>query len=461
MAMIAALQQANSIRGPSLAEAFKADDITTVAMNEAIRAWFDLYFFRTPTKGEDPAQRIPYVVINKLTRTVFSEYEATSQSAFATSVLEALDDVRKKAMQQGLVGGEALLKPVFDGEAVRFSVIDRQAYLVFGRDDAGKLTDIGTTATTATGGYFYTLLERRSVDERGYLTVENQLRRSQDKGALGVPVPLSTLPKYADLQDIVTYPVPVGSVGLIPIRTPMVNCVDGSPDSVSIYEPAVGLIRNIAINEAQINGEFERGESRIVVSGDMMELDAAGKRAFKDNIFTGLPDGPDEVGVTIFSPAFREQSFFARKNEYLRNIESLIGFKRGILSEVEAAERTATEVTSSAGDYAITITDLQAMWTAAALEALRVCGILGKLYRVPGAMEVPENAVSISYGDGVLYNRDQVNQEMFSQVQAGLLSPERYLGWYYDQAHDTPEERQKIRENYMPDVGELTEEGER
>lgn len=61
--------------------------------------------------------------------------------------------------------------------------------------------------------------------------------------------------------------------------------------------------------------------------------------------FIGLPDDPANVGVTVYSPQLRVEQYLARKQDILRSCESLIGFKRGILSEVEAAERTATEIT--------------------------------------------------------------------------------------------------------------------
>ena len=63
---------------------------------------------------------------------------------------------------------------------------------------------------------------------------------------------------------------------------------------------------------------------------------------------------------------------------------------------------------------------------------------------------MPEKDVLIDWGDGVLYDRARVNQELLSQVQAGLLAPERYLGWYYELPCDTPEDRRRIREAYMP-----------
>ena len=62
--------------------------------------------------------------------------------------------------------------------------------------------------------------------------------------------------------------------------------------------------------------------------------------------------------MTVYSPQLRVEQFLARKQDILRSCESLIGFKRGILSEVEAAERTATEITSSEGDYNLTIQEL-------------------------------------------------------------------------------------------------------
>lgn len=127
--------------------------------------------------------------------------------------------------------------------------------------------------------------------------------------------------------------------------------MDGTQDGVSVYAPAVGLIRNIDRNEAQINGEFERGESRIIASSGLLRRDKDGRRQFDDHLFVGLDDDPETVGVTIFSPQLREESFLSRKQEYLRNVENVIGLKRGLLSEVEAAERTATEITSSAADY--------------------------------------------------------------------------------------------------------------
>lgn len=434
--------------------AFRASDVTSVPMKKAIAEWFELYYRKEGNKQEDPCQQIAHTVVQKITKAVFSEYTCSSKSDFASGILSALEKKSAEGMQLALIGGECFLKPVPDPakKGFYFTVLPRTRVLIFGRDDAGNVTDIGTAAVTVQDKWYYTLLERRTVDARGFLTIRNTLYRSYSDNALGQAVPLSTLPQYADLPEEYTFSEPVGSVGLVSVRTPTVNCVDGSADAVSIYAAAVGLIRNIDRNEAQLNGEFERGTSRIIVSADMLHKDKDGRLTFDDTTFVGLDDDQETVGVTIFSPALREQSFLARKQEYLRNVENVVGLKRGLLSEVEAAERTATEITSSAGEYNLTVIDFQRVWEGAMREALRLCGILGKLYRVPGAQEITEDQVAISWGNGILYDEEKVGKEMLSQVQAGLLQPERYLGWYYDLPCETSAQRAKIRKEYMPEV---------
>lgn len=440
--------------------AFGARDITTMAMQEAIKDWAQLYYQTEPTKGEDPCQRIPAAIVSKLTKTTFSEYVATPTkqsdgTAFIVAVLAALERSRKKAMQQGLIGGQCFLKPIFDAQGLTFSVIPRGCYIPLGRDERDNVTDIGTAERTVQGRSYFTLLERRTVDVAGYLTIRNKLYMSDSDDTLGQEVSLNSLEKYALLVPEHTYTTPIHSLGLIPVRVPMENCVDGSPEPVAVYAPAVGLIHNINRNEALLNGEFDRGQSRIIVPDTMLKRGKDGRRGLEGNVFVG---GPmlDSEGITIFSPELREASFLARKTEYLRNVESLIGLKRGLLSEVEASERTAKEITSSEGDYNLTIMDFQEMWEGAVREAVRVCDVLGRLYQVyNGPVIDPKKDVTISWGNGILYDEDQTWLDLKSMVAAGMLKPEIAVGWYFDMPYETPEDLQKIREKYMPQLQDL------
>lgn len=454
MSVISALTDNNTY---TFEQAFGVKDITSNEMRKAIRTWFALYFDGETPETEDDCQRLPVVIVNKLNKTIFSEYETSvdgenGKAQFIQSTLDQLNAIRKDAVQQMLVGGTCLIKPVLAADGFRFSVVRRDCFIPLSRDITGKLTGVGTAEFTAVGGKYYTLLERRTATQ-DRLIIESRLFLSHTKSAIGTQVPLAALEQYADLQPIIE--LPIDNIGMVSLKTPMLNCVDGSADGISVYASAAGLIRNINRNEQLLNDEFERGQSRIIASADLMRTDASGRRRLDGGVFTGLDDAPDETGITIFSPALREASYLARKQEYLRNIEGVIGLKRGILSEVEAAERTATEITSSAGDYNLTIQDFQQVWDGAVRETLTLCDALGQLYHLCDSTAFDPGSVVIDWGDGVLFNRDKVWTEYTGMVAAGLLKPELALAWYFNLPHDTPEDLAKIRADYMPELERL------
>lgn len=419
-------------------QAFGAWDKTTPAMASAIRDWYDLYYRSRPEEKSDPSQRIAYTVVHKLVRAVFSEYKAGCREKAA--LLDRLNDLAPEAMQMALLGGESYLKPYPAEGGVRFTLVSRKNILVFGRDAKGELTDVGTVEKTVRGKYYYTLLERRTVND-GWLTIENKLYRSLNADHLGQPVALGEHPAYKDLPMRWTFPEKLGSVGMVRLKTPILNCVDESADGVSIFAAAAGLIRLIDENEAQLAGEFRRGESRIIASRDLLDKDDR----LTQNLFIGLDDDPEQVGLTIFSPQLREQSFLARKQEYLRSIESVIGLQRGMLSEVNALERTATEVSASAGEYALTVMDFQRAWERCLRQTLELCAVLGKVYGLPCAV----TELSVEWGNGVLYDEDKVWQDYKDMVARGLIAPEIALGWRFGMECSTEEEKQAIRNKYM------------
>ena len=421
-------------------QAFNAWDKTSEAMQRAIGDWFSLYY---GAAGQDRNLRIAYSVVNKLTKTVFSEYTTGCQSPFYSRVLDALNDRCREAMQLALVGGECYIKPYPQGQGFRFSLIPRDQILVFSRDADGRPTDVGTAEKSTWGRFYYTLLERRSLDSTGRLTIENRLFRSLGRDTLGSPVALSDHPAYRELPVRYTYPEPLGGIGLVQLRTPMVNAVDGSREGVSVYAPAVELIRSIDRNEALLAGEFERGQSRVLVSRDLLDRDGD----LTENLFVGLDGDPEELGVQIFAPQLREQSYLRRKQAILRDLETVMGLKRGMLSDVNSLQRTATEVSDSQGEYSLTVMDFQNMWADALRQVLSLCEKLAAAY----GMEAGETMqVTVDWGNGVLYDQDALWLDYKDMVAKGLIAPEVALGWRFGMAADTDADRTAIRRKYMP-----------
>ena len=234
----------------------------------------------------------------------------------------------------------------------------------------------------------------------------------------------------------------MGSIGLARVKLPVVNCVDGSADGVSVYAAAAGLIHNIDRNEAQLCGEFDRGESRIIASRDLL-----GKEGLQDHVFVGLDEDPENVGITVFSPQLRASAFLERKQEYLRNVESIVGLRRGMLSDANVEDRTATEIASSTADFNLTVLELQQMWEKAVQQAADLCAVLAKIYGLPA---IHDSRIAIDWGNGILYDEATQWGEYLQMVEKGLLKPEIALGWRFGMASDTPEEQAMVRSRYMP-----------
>ena len=425
--------------------AFGAWDRTTEVMRKSIDNWFALYYQRETDRTADPCQRVAYCVVNKLVKAIFSEYRAQCPGAFYEGLLKRLSGCQRQAMELALVGGESYLKPCIGPEGVSLTVVPRNRVLVFGRDPEGELTDVGTVEHCTWDRYYYTLLERRSLDENGLLTIQNALYRSLNAHTLGARVSLQSLPRYKGLAESYTFPVPLGGVGLVRLQTPMLNCVDGSREGVSVYAPAVDLIRNIDRNEAQLCGEFDRGESRIITSRDLLDEE----RLLRDHLFVGLDEDPQQVGFHIFSPALRGQSYLDRRQEYLRNVETVIGLKRGMLADVNANQRTATEISASEGEYNLTVLDFQREWEKCANQLLVLSAALAKLY---GFGSFPAPQLRIDWGNGVLFDEDKMWQEYRQMVLDGLIAPEVALGWRFNMPAVTEADRQAIRARYMPPI---------
>ena len=422
-------------------EAFGAADKTTAAMRSAREKWKKLYYEALPTAASDPCQRIGYTIVSKVVNAMFGEYRAEGKDPAVAAVLTALDIKKKQAMQLLLSGGECYIKPCPVEGGFAFTLVPRSNLLVFGRDAEGSINDVGLVEKTTFGKFYYTLLERRRVDEQGLLTIENTLYRSQNRENLGNAVPLDVHPAYKGMAARYRFPAALG-LGLVAMKTPILNCVDGSQDGVAIFAPAVGLIENIDKNESQLCGEFTRGESRIIASADLLR-----DGALQDCLFVGLDDDPEQVGITVFSPQLREMSYIHRKQEYLRNVESIIGLRRGMLSDADEADRTATEITSSAGDFNLVVISYQEIWERALRECILLCQTLGELY---GHCYIRSVDFSVDWGNSVLYDEDKTWEFYQEMVKSGMLAPEVALGWRFNLPANTEEEKAAIRERYMP-----------
>lgn len=391
----------------------------------------------------------------------FGEYDSSLQHTdsakekYLDGVRSTFDACKTSFMTQAMIGGEAWAKPVPmpDGR-LTWQIVGRDSVIILGRDASGIPSDVALCEKSVSADHhFYTLVERRT-SFAGRLTIQYRLYCSDNKSTLGRRVPLASLPQYERLEDEYTFAVPIDGVGMVFLRMPITNCVDGSADGVSIYEPAMGLIHRINENELQFSREFELGRMRVVASADILRTHN-GKKSLTDDVFVGLDGNEQSVGITPFAPALRNESYEARRQTYLKAIENLLGIKRGILSDAEAVSKTATEINSSAGDYSLSIMDFQHLYYDALQAALRLGDQIGQAYRLCDASAWDADELAVTWGNGVLYDADQEWTERKELVQMGLLKPELALAWKFDLPAETEADLAEIRKNYMPELKDL------
>lgn len=434
-------------------------DCTSAAMQQALDDWFELYFQDQPTEQEDPCQRLPVLIVSKLSRACFGEYEAKGQTPFAQKLLHSLGKVRRKAVQLTLIGGEAWLKPIPTADGFAFDVMRRDGVVVFSRNNAGEAIDLASGFEFWESGWKYTLIERRTQLAEG-VRIQHRLFATRAQSGMGMEVPLTQAERCRHLLPQMLLEG-IGGLGLVRLSTTLENCVDTSSDSVSIYAPAVGLIHAINRNEKQIWREFENGESRVFASADLLRRRPNGDLQLPKGLFVGLDDDPQSTGLTVYSPTLRHESFLQRKKEYLRNLESLLGLKRGLLSEADSLQLTATEVTGSSGDYSLTIREIQQIWERGVQQAVAVCNRLASLYNMRQSEQVDfEKDISLCWGDGVLSTSETRWQETVQMVQLGMLKPEIALAQRFRLPCDTAQQQAEIARHYLPNKKEETNERE-
>ena len=313
-ALLRALTDSRGIE--NIEQALGMPDITSDAMRRAIDGWFDAWFSRVPPDEEDPCQRIPYAVVNKLGKAVFAEYDSSLQNTgtpklqYLDRARQAFDAKKRELLQWCMVGGETWAKPVFAPDGLTWQVIRRDAVLILGRAPDGRVTDLACCEKSVVADrQYYTLVERRTTGPDGRLTIENRLYQADNKATLGRRVPLQSLAQYERLADAYTYPAPLDGLGLVALKMPTVNCVDGSPDGVAVYEPAMGLIHRINQNELQLSREFELGRMRVVASADLLHT-SGGQKALTDDVFVGLDGNEQSLGMVNFTVDGKSTGYF-------------------------------------------------------------------------------------------------------------------------------------------------------
>ena len=186
---------------------------------------------------------------------------------------------------------------------------------------------------------------------------------------------------------------------------------------------------------------------------DMEVIDIAfnGKDALPLNGLFKKIDSGDDSFFEVFDPQFRD--YTTRLQELYRRLESEIGTSKGILSDVQTANATATEIKRSMYDTFTIVDDMRSNIEKAMDDFFYACNVLANAYNLSPQGEY-ELAFDWSYS--LLEDTQQEFSQMIQAESKGIVSKVEIRQWLNpDETLEEAEEKIKEIEESNPDIKQL------
>ena len=334
----------------NIKEALNLDTCVSDEMLDRMNLWAVMY------RGQAPWCKDPIVSLRKergicqeFSNVVLNEMEAkVSVESLDTIFKDAIRDLNEN-LQSGLALGSFVIKPL-GGNRVEYITADRFIPVEF--DARGRLVNVVfVQVKKLADDDFYHRFEHHDFDaETGTLTITNTAFHSDSAESIGRRIDLKDVDEWKSLPESVTY-AGLEKPDFGYYRNPIKNEIDGGPCGISIYDSAIDQLRNVDVQGARLDWEFESGERAINVDAVALTTrkdPITGQTAqempkLNDRLYRGLNLTPDEL-YKEWSPQFRDTNIINGLNAYLRQVEFNVCLSYGDLSDVSDVEKTASEV---------------------------------------------------------------------------------------------------------------------
>lgn len=176
-----------------------------------------------------------------------------------------------------------------------------------------------------------------------------------------------------------------------------------------------------------------------------------GKDALPLNGLFKKIDSGDDSFFEVFDPQFRD--YTTRLQELYRRLESEIGTSKGILSDVQTANATATEIKRSMYDTFTIVDDMRSNIEKAMDDFFYACNVLANAYNLSPQGEY-ELAFDWSYS--LLEDTQQEFSQLMQAESKGIVSKVEIRQWLNpDETLEEAEEKIKEIEESNPDIKQL------
>lgn len=353
----------------------------------------------------------------------------------------------KKPVSMAFGYGGVIIVPYVKGGKLYYNLVP-QSRLTIDQTDGELITGATVLAEKK--------VEKGTISEKIYLRWTNyQIKNSNltitqqysDEDGNKIPVPEF----WKDIQEVST----ITNVDRVPfgyIKSPINNRKSNDKYGVPITYGCDATILEIKETMKQMLREYELKECFVGIDYTMFKSDGKSKTELPSNGLYKLFNFDDSDNkFNVFDPQFRDYTM--RLQELYKRLEHEIGTSYGILSEVNTAQATATEIKRSMYDTFTICDDMRSNIEKGLDDFFYACNVLANAYNLS-----PQGDYEVSYEWS--YSLLEDTQTEWSQLiyaqNKGIISDVELRQWL--KPDETLEESQKAIEEIkasQPSVDDL------
>lgn len=357
--------------------------------------------------------------------------------------VEKLSEHIEKAMAMGGV----VARPYFSNGEIYTDFCLQGDFIPIAFDDDGEMTDVAFVYRFVSGSKYFTRVERQTFNKADKtITIQNKGFVSKSSESVGDEVLLEDVEEWLGIEPV--FIIPDADAPLYGYyKVPIANNIDlDSPLGISVFSPAVDLIKKADEQFSRLDWEYEGGQLALDISDDVMpnrtEYGKAQMDELHDRIYRRHPFS-DEDAYHIFNPSLRDANLQSGLDKYLMRIEDLVGIARGSLSEVTTEAMTATEIKILKQRTYVTVCAHQKAIDKMINGLVKAMSIIAKVYKIDSS----ELEVATEWKDSVLTDTDAELAQRLQLLDAGIESKAEIRAWWKGEDIETAQaEIDKINE---------------
>lgn len=231
------------------------------------------------------------------------------------------------------------------------------------------------------------------------------------------------------------------------LKSPVNNRNASDTYGVPITYGCDATINEIKETLKQIVREYDLKQAFVGADATMFN----GKDALPLNGLFKKIDSGDDSFFEVFDPQFRD--YTTRLQELYRRLESEIGTSKGILSDVQTANATATEIKRSMYDTFTIVDDMRSNIEKAMDDFFYACNVLANAYNLSPQGEYE---INFDWSYSLLEDTQQEFSQLMQAESKGIVDKVEIRQWLNpDETLEEAEEKIKDIEESNPDIKQL------